>query len=147
MENKYLVLVSVQKVDGLGKCKIEDFEYTFEEGTLLEKRRNAINKAKEMITFFEHEIPKEQGFSSFSEAEAKGFKNYNSYSIVIYLIKDEEYDYAIYGDEELTFEALEVEAKYFIEMNEAIDLIEIVTPEDEAIQVLNEDINFFLASL
>ena len=91
-------------------------------------------------------------FSTFSEAKAKKFKNYKCYSVDIFLIKEYEnddylYDYPIYGHDEITYESLEVEAKFFRELNENVKLTQIETPEGENIEVLEESLIFFLQSL
>jgi hypothetical protein len=148
IKNKYLVSVFIQNVDSEANIHSEDFEYVFEEGSLLEKRKNAIQKAQEIMAEFNNANGKDR-FSSFSEAEAKKFKNYKCYSINISLIKEYEndeyvYDYAIYGDKEITYESLEVEAKFFREMNEDVKFTEIKNPEGETIEVLEESLIFIL---
>jgi hypothetical protein len=148
IKNKYLVNVFIQKVDSKANRNSENVEYFFDEGSLLEKRRNAIQKAQEIMNEFNNSTGKDS-FSSFSEAEAKKFKNYKCYSIDISLIKEYEndeyvYDYAIYGNDEITHEALEVEAKFFREMNEDVKFTEIKNPDGETIEVLEESLFFLL---
>lgn len=148
IKNKYLVNVFVQKVDSIYNINSESFEYVFEEGSLLEKRRNAIQKGQEIMAEFNYATGKDR-FSSFSEAEAKKFKNYKCYSINISLIKEYEnddyvYDYAIFGEDEITYESLEVEAEFFREMNEDVKFTEIKNPEGETIEVLEESLIFIL---
>ena len=151
IKNKYLVNVFIQKVDSKANINSESFEYVFDEGSLKEKRRNAIQKAQEIMDEFNNATGKDR-FYSFSEAEAKKFKNYKCYSIDISLIKEYEndefvYDYPIYGHDEITYESLEVEAKFFREMNEDVKFTELETPEGETIEVLEESLIFFLHSL
>lgn len=151
IKNKYLVSVFTVKVDSEANIFTKNFEYAFKEGSLIEKRRNAIQKAQEIMNEFNNASGKNK-FSSFSEAEAKKFKNFNSYSIDIFLIKEYEndefvYDYPIYGDDEIAYESLEVEAKFFREMNEEVKFSELETPEGETIEVLEENLIFFLQSL
>lgn len=152
IKNKYVVNVFIHKVDSKGNFKGEDINYVFDEGTLLEKRRNAIKKTQEIMDSF-NDITGKNSFSSPSEAEAKRYKNFNCYSIDISLVKeyDEDddyvYDYPIYGHDEITYESLEVEAKFFREMNESVKFTKLETPDGETIEVLKESLPFFLLSL
>ena len=151
IKNKYLVNVFIHKVDSKGNFKGENLEYVFDKGTLLDKRRNAIQKAQEIMDSFNYATGK-NSFSSPSEAEAKRYKNFNCYSIDVSLVKEYDnddylYDYPIYGHDEITYESLEVEAKFFREMNEDVKFTELETPEGETIEVLKESLIFFLQSL
>lgn len=151
IKNKYLVTLFILKVDSEGKTYSEDFEYVFDKGKLSEKRINAIQKAQEIMNSFNYTTGK-NSFSSPSEAEAKKFKNFKCYSVDVFLIKEYEnddylYDYPIYGHDEITYESLEVEAKFFREMNEDVKFTELETPEGETIEVLEESLIFFLKSL
>lgn len=141
--SKYLVNLNILQVDKKGKRKSENLQHVFDEGELLEKRRSAIEKAQEIMDSFNHD----ESFSSAVEAQAKDFKNFKAYSVDIYLIiedEGEEYDYHIYGDEELVYESLEVEAKFFKKEFEITKLIKIQDNEDEEIEVIEESLSFFL---
>jgi hypothetical protein len=144
IKSKYVVCVHVLSVDKTGKPKSENLDYTFDEGELLEKRRCAIEKAQEIINSLENS---DKIFSSPIEAQLKQFKNFNAYSIDIRLIiedEGEEYDYQIYGDDEIVYEALEVEAKFFKQEFEIIKFITIQNDENEDIVVIEESIDFLL---
>lgn len=144
IKNKYVVSVYVLNVDKIGKPECENWEYTFEEGELLEKRRGAIEKAQEIMNSLENS---DTIFSSPIEAQLKQFKNFNAYSIDIYLITEdegEEYVYQIYGDDEIVYEALEVEANIFKQEFEIIEFITIQNYEDEDTVVIEESIDFLL---
>lgn len=144
IKSKYVVCVHVLSVDKTGKPKSENWDYTFDEGELLEKRRCAIEKAQEIINSLENS---DKIFSSPIEAQLKQFKNFNAYSIDIRLIiedEGEEYDYQIYGDDEIVYEALEVEAKFFKQEFEIIKFITIQNDENEDIVVIEESIDFLL---
>ncbi|SDX60093.1 hypothetical protein [Flavobacterium degerlachei] len=144
IKSKYIVSVNILKMDKNGNHKSENLEYTFDEGELLEKRRSAIEKAQEITDSFNHD----ESFSSPSEAEDKGFRNFKAYSVDIYLIiedEGEEYDYNIYGDEELVFESLEVEAKFFKKECEITKFIKVQDNEDETIEVIEENLYFLLS--
>lgn len=144
IKNKYVVSVYVLNVDKIGKPECENWEYTFEEGELLEKRRGAIEKAQEIMNSLENS---DTIFSSPIEAQLKQFKNFNAYSIDIYLITEdegEEYVYQIYGDDEIVYEALEVEANIFKQEFEIIEFIRIQNYEDEDTVVIEESIDFLL---
>ena len=143
IKSKYVVSVNILKMDRNGKHKSENLDYTFDEGELLEKRRSAIEKAQEITNSFNYD----ESFSSPSEAADKDFKNFKAYSVDIYLIiedEGEEYDYHIYGEEELVYESLEVEAKFFKKEFEITKLIKIQDNEDEEIEVIEESLSFFL---
>ena len=144
IKSKYVVSVYVLNVDKIGKPECENWEYTFEEGELLEKRRGAIEKAQEIMNSLENS---DTIFSSPIEAQLKQFKNFNAYCIDIYLItvdEGEEYVYQIYGDDEIIYEALEVEANIFKQEFEIIEYITIQNYEDEDTVVIEESIDFLL---
>lgn len=144
IKSKYVVSLHILKMDKNGNCKSENLDYTFDEGQLLEKRRSAIEKAQEITDAFNHD----ESFSSPSEAAFKGFRDFEAYSVDIYLIiedEGEEYDYNIYGDEELVFESLEVEAKFFKKECEIAKFIKIQDSEDETIEVIEENLYFLLS--
>lgn len=145
IKSKYVVCVHVISVDKTGKSKSENCDYNFDEGVLLEKRRCAIEKAQEIINSLENS---DKIFSSPIEAQLKQFKNFNAYSIDIhFIIEDEgkEYDYQIYGDDEIVYEALEVEAKFFKKEFEITKFITIQNYEDEDVVVMEESLDFLLA--
>ncbi len=141
---KYVVSVHILQVDENGKHKGVNWHYTFYEGKLLKKRRDAIEKAQEIINSFDNN---DNIFSSPIEAQLKHFKNFKAYSIDIRLIiedEGEEYDYQIYGDDEIVYEALEVEAKFFKQEFEITKFITIQNDENEDIVVIEESIDFLL---
>jgi hypothetical protein len=149
IKNKYLVTVFILKVDSEGNKCNENLQYVFDDGTLIEKRRNAIKKAKRIMDFLNNTTGKEK---FMSPTEVKKFKNFKCYSVDIFLIKEYEnddfvYDYPIYGQGEITYESLEVEAKFFNEMYDYQEVTKIETPDGETIEVLKESLPFFLLSL
>lgn len=145
IKSKYVVCVHVLSVDKRGKSKSENFDYTFDEGVLLEKRSCAIDKAHEIINSLENS---DKIFSSPNVAKLKQFKNFNAYSIDIHFIiedEGEEYDYQIYGDDEIICEALEIEAKFFKQEFEITKFITIQNYKNEDIVVMEESLDFLLA--
>jgi hypothetical protein len=144
IKSKYVVFVHILNVDKIGKSKSESWNYTFDEGELLEKRRNAIEKAQEIINSLENS---DRIFSSPIEAQLKQFKDFNAYSIDIRLIievEGQEYDYQIYGDEEIIHEALEVEANFFKQEFEITKFITIQNYDNEETIVIEESLDFLL---
>ena len=87
-------------------------------------------------------MTEENKFSSPMEAALKGFKDFNAYSIDLSFIPEEGYEYQIYGEEELTIEALEEEAGYYDGNNHS--LCEIEDLYGEMVEVLEDDLEFFL---
>jgi len=140
---KYSVTVNILKSDKKGTFNSEDFEYTFQESSLIESRNKAISKVKELQELFNYGMPEGSKFSSPLEAELKGFKDFNAYSIDLSFIVDEDYDYQIYGEEELTIEALEQEASYYYEESN-VEFTEIEDLEGEYVEVLESNLEFFL---
>lgn len=141
--SKYVVSVHIHQVDKKGKRKNENLEYVFDEGELLQKRRSAVEKAQEIMYSFDND----ESFSSPSEAHAKKFRNFKGYSIDIYLViedEGEQYDYHLYGDEEILYEALEAEAKIFKKEFEITKFIKTENYEDEVVEVIEESLGFFL---
>lgn len=105
---KYTVNVHVIAFDAAGQPKGEPFHYEFDSGDLPTMRSQAFKKANDLMDFFENEMPAGTEFHSPIEAQLKGYKNIQGYSISIYFYIDD-YDYQIEGDEELQEEMLEVE--------------------------------------
>jgi hypothetical protein len=140
---KYIVRVNIIKSDKNGIFNSEDFEYTFQESILIEARNKAISKVKELEELFNYEIPEGSEFSTSLEAEFKGYKDFNAYSIDLFFIVNEDWDYQIYGEEELTIEALEEEARYYKE-EVNVDFTEIEDLYDGMVKVLASDLEFLL---
>lgn len=105
---KYTVNIHVIAFDANAQRTSEPFQYEFDSGDLPTMRSQAFEKANDMMDFFENEMPAGSEFSSIGEAQLKGFKNIQSYSLSIYFYIDED-DYIIEGDQELQAEMLEVE--------------------------------------
>ena len=140
--SKYVVSVHILKVDKNGNRKNENLEYIFDEGELLEKRKSAIKKAQEIMNSYDND----ESFSSPSEAHTKKFKNFKAYSIDVYLIiedEGEQYDYHLYGDEEIVHESLEVEANFLKKEFEITKFIKIQDNEGQVIDVIEENLGFF----
>lgn len=144
IKSKYVVSVHVLKVDKDGNRKSKNTDYIFEESTLLENRRKAILKAVEISNSYSQN----QSFSSPFEAKAKGFKNFKAYSVYINLIIEKngiEYDYTIYGNDELIYDSLEQEAFFFKKMFEIAKFTKVENNEDETIEVIEENLFFILS--
>ena len=143
--DKYIVNVYINKVDENGKMTSEDFDYEFEcePLKLIEARRNAIRKVRDLYDFFENELP-ENEFSTVEEAERKSYKGYNSYSVSIILsTKDEPYN-QIYGngdDEKLDW--LEFEYHHYTNTNNIVKVMKIDT-ETDYFEIIEEDFIFML---
>jgi hypothetical protein len=142
---KYIVRVFILKMGKNGKSNSEDFEYEFDEKLLIEARNKAISKTKDLLSLFENEMPEESKFSTFNEAEIKGFKGFNTFTVeLIFLLDDGDFEYPIYGDEELIFESLEVEADYYRKNFENTKCIKIVNPDGDTIEILEANSEFFI---
>lgn len=138
----YQVTVNILTSDEKGTFNSEDFEYNFQESLLIEARNKAISKVKDLLQLFNNEMPEGSEFSSPVEAELRGFKDFNAYSIDLSFIPEEGYEYQIYGEEELTIEALEVEARYYD--GNIHSLCEIEDLYEDMVEVLESDLEFFL---
>lgn len=138
--DKYIVNVHINKVDENNNLQSESFDYEFESKPqeLIESRRNALKKAKDLIEFFSNELP-ENEFSTIKEAELKSFKGYNSFSISIILSTDEEPYTQVYGnDSSEIFDWLEYESQYFINSDNNVPSLKIVF-EDNNFEIIEED--------
>lgn len=144
--NKYVVDVLISKFDENSKSNGESIEYTFDSGNLIEDRKNAIKKAKELIISFDKKLIDGKPFSSFEEAQCLGFKNFNCYSISIYL-KNEDGESPIYGtgDDE-QYDWLEYEANIFREEYPNMEFVQIENPAGDLIDVIETDLYFLLYS-
>jgi hypothetical protein len=140
---KYIIRVNILKSDNKGTFNSENFEYTFQKSFLIKARNKAIAKVKELELLFANEMREESKFSSPMEAELKGFRDFNAYSIDLSFVLEEDYEYQIYGEGELTIEALEVEATHYHE-DCNIEFTEIEDLEGEYVEVLESDLEFFL---
>lgn len=138
--DKYIVNVHINKVDENNNLQSESFDYEFESKPqeLIECRRSAIEKAKDLIEFFSNELP-ENEFSTIKEAELKSFKGYNSFSISIILSTDKEPYNQVYGhDSSEMFDWLEYEYQYFIKTSNNVPLLKIKF-EDNNFEIIEED--------
>lgn len=143
---KYSVRVNILKSNATGTIKSEDFEYTFQEPSLIESRNKAISKVKNLEEFFNNEMPEGSEFSSPLEAEFKGMKNFNAYSINMLFVPSQDWDYCLYGeDEEQTIEALQSEVYHYAE-EDGIPLAEIDYEDGEwdYVEVIESNLEFFL---
>jgi hypothetical protein len=143
--HKYIVNVHINKIDDNGNLTSEDFDYEFEASplSLLEARRNAIIKAKDLISFFKDEMP-EKEFLSFDEAEIKQFKGFNAYSISIILSTEDEPNTVVYGnDESEKLDWLESEYNYFKSSFNLVKSVK-VSNETNDFEIIEEDSNFML---
>jgi hypothetical protein len=143
--HKYIVNVHINKIDDNGNLTSEDFEYEFEASplSLLEARRNAIMKAKDLISFFKDEMS-EKEFLSFDEAEIKQFKGFNAYSISIILSTEDEPNTVVYGnDESEKLDWLESEYNYFKSSFNLVKSVK-VSNETNDFEIIEEDSNFML---
>lgn len=143
----YSVNLHITKVDGNGKRANQSQDFEFDSDNLIENRRNAIKKAKEILNTLEDYLPKGERFSSYWEAERLNFKNFNCFSLTIYLHYDGEDTPIFGGDEEEKFQALEYEAQLFeIEHPD----MKLVTTEDfdgEEVEVIEEDLAFLIYNI
>jgi len=141
----YLVRVNVLKFGKNGAHSDEDFEYKFDDRskTLLELRKDAVEKAVFLTAFFEKEMPKEKAFSSFTEAEKNGFEDFNAYSLEIVFAHDDVEDTIFGGDPDEAFDWLESEAHYYMKSYKDIEVTEVERYDGELLTILNYDVDFF----
>ena len=141
----YSVNVFINKIDENGKKESESFEYLFENenAELISLRNQAIEKASNLISFFGHEIDGDTKFSSFNEAEKKGFKGFNSFSVNLFFHHDEAED-MIYGSDDEVFDWLESEANYYKANNINVELMKVINNVDMEIEILKPNYDFFI---
>jgi len=139
----YIVKVNILKGDEKGTISSENLEYSFNKPLMIESRKLAIAKAKEIIHSFDNEMPEGEKFDYFLTAQLRGFKNFKSYSLDIIFLTEED-QYHIYGEEENMIEELTGEASYYYLNGECEDLIEVENDEEEFVEILESDNDFFL---
>ncbi|HLV41196.1 MAG TPA: hypothetical protein VKY37_02865 [Brumimicrobium sp.] len=135
----YSVLATVTNFDD--KSKSQEFETIFNDSkkTPLENRESAIEKYKQLVYYYEKELPAAgQEFISPMEASIIGLKG-QAYSLVLYFHLDEEADPCpIYGEDlDETLDALDEEAYRYKEL-EFIGSVKI-----NDFNVLNHHLDFF----
>jgi len=141
---KYIVKVDILKADKNGKKSSEHLEFPFKESTMIESRKSAIKKAKEIIHSYEYDMPKSEEFDSFLIAQLRGFKNFKAYSLDIIFTTENGAEYQIYGEEEIMVEELVGEASYYYKNKDYQDFTYIEISEEDYVVVLESDIDFFL---
>jgi len=144
MEAKYIVRVHILKSDVNGKFSSEDFEHVFNEPTMIESRNMAIAKTKKIIYSFENEMPDGEQFSCPLLAQLKGFKDFKAYSIELIFLPKEGFDSQIYGEDDLTVEALEQEAYYYRNDSYNHKFMEVENEDGEIVEILKSKHKFFL---
>ncbi len=142
----YTVRVHIMKTDKEGNNTHDEFDTIFddENAPLIKLRNDATEKAKSYLTLFNVDTPKVDknlAFSSFSEAEKKGFKDFNSYSLYIIFNNDGEEE-TIWGENDV-LDGLEYEAFYYSENCKDVELSEITTLDGSKIRMIKSNIDFF----
>jgi hypothetical protein len=143
--DKYIVNVHINKVDEKGKLTSENFDYEFESKPqeLIEARRNAIKKVKDLFDFFENDLPKNE-FSTVEEAEKKSYKGFNSYSISIILSTENEPYTQIYGnDDDEKLDWLEYEYQHYTNTHNIVKVMHIQS-DTENFEIIEEDFTFMM---
>lgn len=143
---KYSVTVFIGRVNKKGQLtESNNFEYEFSSGNLIKDRKKAIKRTKKLLENIEDFLPKGQTFSSIIEAEMKGFKDYNCFSIDINFVNKEGDMSPIFGcSPEETFEWLEYEYEVFKRNSLYVKSVEIENPYGELIRVISDDLDFLL---
>lgn len=144
----YRVDVFLQQVDRNGKIKRGNFSYKFDnkEIPLIQLRRKAIQKAQDVIMFFENEMRVEIKLGSFSETEIKWFKNFTSYQLQVMFSHENKEELVYGGNGEESFDGLASEADYYKKNNEDVDLLTITNSEGNEIEVIKSNIDFFCST-
>jgi hypothetical protein len=112
---KYEVAVTTVNIDTAddGNEQIRSFEIQFMDGDLPTMRREAFLKAKDLVMFFEDEMPEGHEFESGSLADSKGIRIANVYYVdIVFFIDD--LDYIIEDDYVLQADSCEVEKREFL---------------------------------
>lgn len=144
----YKIDVFLQKIDDKGKVQRKNYTYIFEkkEVPLYQMRNEAIQKAKNLISFFENEMHTDVRFGLFNEAEIKKFKNFISYTLTVIFVHEGNEDIIYGGNGENSFEWLESEAKYYKENEEIVEMMTIANYEGDKIEVIKSNIEFFCST-
>lgn len=122
-----------------------DYKHTNEDIQLIQLRNEAIEKAKDLISFFENELH-DTRLLSISKAEITKMNDYSSYSLQIFFYHDGT-ECAIYGGEiNEIFDCLTSEANYYKRTMENAEMTIITTPTGEEIEVIKSNIEFFCST-
>lgn len=136
---KYIVNVHINKVDENNELISETYEYEFAAAPLIASRQKAIGRAKVIINFFDNEMPEGALFTSFDEVQAIDLKGYDSFSVSIILIDEEnDFDTIIFGldEEDEMIDFLQNEASYYLKNDHDVAMTEV--------EVIKEDLDFIL---
>lgn len=145
---KYIVIVQINKVEEKRSTTTQYFDFQFESGNLIKDRKMAIKKAKDVLENIEDFLGEGEFFSSPYEARLNNYRNYNCFSITIYLAcNDGGYDdlSPIYGaDDEESFDWLEHEANVFRDLGLDVKFKIVENFEGDYVKVLSSQLKFIL---
>lgn len=143
----YRVDIFVLKVVENNNREKETFDFSFNNNDikLIQLRNEAIEKAKNMISFFENELH-DTRLLSISKTEIKKLKDYSSYSLQIVFYYDDT-ECIIYGGEiDKNFDCLKLEGNYYKSCVQDVEMTTITTPTGEEIDVIKSNIDFFCST-
>ena len=142
---KYIVRVNIFESEINGLRNSSNYEYIFEEPTLIESRNKAIKQVKELTSFMT--CGTKNKFSTLSEVQVDGADFFNAFQIDLIFFTKNGQEYQIFGEESLMIEALEEEAEYYFinEINE--ELFAIQKSIDEGAVILKSNYKFFLGNI
>ncbi|SDB30456.1 hypothetical protein SAMN03097699_0605 [Flavobacteriaceae bacterium MAR_2010_188] len=138
---KYMVEVKIINVKERGEKDLKEFDFTFQEESIINSRNKAIAKYLELENEF---LNGETEYYPLLDAMLKGYKSFNSYSLNLVFAPNGLCDYFLCGiNEECTIDALQAEAYHYAKKDN-IGLTEIKNNEGKWIQVIDSNLDFLL---
>ena len=141
---KYIVEVKIINVNESGEKDLKEFDFTFQEESIINSRNKAIAKYLELESEF---LNSETEYCPVGDAMLKGYKSFNSYSLNLVFAPNGLWDYFLCGiNEENTIEALQAEAHHYA-IKDNIGLTQIKNNEGKWIQVIDSNLDFLLKNI
>jgi len=138
---KYIIRVNVFESELNGIRNSSNFEYIFEENSLIESRFKAIKMVYELTTYLISGTENE--FISLMQVQTKGETFFNAFTIELLFSPVEGVEYQIFGEEELMVPSLVKEADYYRKLDNP-PLKKIFGAQGEVVEVLESNIDFFI---
>lgn len=140
----YFVRVNLFESNVNGMRNSENFEYTFEDSTLIESRDKAIEMVKDLTTYFISGTSEENEFSSLHDVKQGENDFFHAFQIDLIFSPEDDCEFQIYGEESMMIHSLMKEGLYYKENLESQPLIKISYEDGDEIEVLESNNDFFL---
>jgi hypothetical protein len=139
---KYIVRVNIFESEINGVRNSTNYEYVYEEPTLLESRNKAVEQVKELTSFITSGT--KDKFLTLADVQMNGTNFFHSFQIDLVFITNDGDEYQIFGEEEFMIYSLIQEADYYKGIDDSVLFRKLYNTMGDEIEVLESNIDFFI---